>query len=167
MGETEDHKPCSTTSPTRRITWLLTQHRIHCSQQILPSHLDPDSPRRQSSCQRLKSLISFSKEFSKWVLLLSKVGAFGHEIGRPLRVGEMPTTGDPLKCVIVKGSDNKRKDNQREKTLQVLVLWSHGCHGDFVPANFIPIWPCPLLDPLPTSPIVQSCPQDYSFSIRN
>ena len=32
------------------------------------------------------------------------------------------------------------------------VLWSHGCHGVFVPANFMLYFTLSLLDPFPASP---------------
>ena len=56
----------------------------------------PRYPERQSPCQGLKFCISFSKQFSRWVLLLSEVGTF-----KPLYTHSQrdAQTEYPLSCV--------------------------------------------------------------------
>lgn len=62
----------------------------------------PRYPERQSPCQRLKFCISFPKEFSRWVLLLSEMGTF-----KPLYTHSQRDahTEYPLSCV-TKGRDS-------------------------------------------------------------
>ena len=78
----------------------------------------PRYPERQSPCQGLKFYISFPKQFSRWVLLLSEVGTF-----KPLYTHSQRDahTEYPLSCV-TKGRVSWEGRQLGDKTPSTCVL---------------------------------------------
>ena len=109
-------------------------------------------PGRQSSWQRVKLWMSFANRFSRWACCTSVWRLWTMDLAVH-SAREMPTW-EPLLCVI-KGRVNGKKQLGKN-ALQVLALWSQGCHGDFVPSNFMSHFAMSLLIQFPTSPVVLS-----------
>ena len=99
---------------------------------ILPSHLD-SGPRKAEFLTKGKIVDVFCKQISRWACCTSVWRLWTMDLAVH-SAREVPTW-EPLLCVI-KGRVNGKRQLGKN-ALQVLALWSQGCHGDFVPSNFM------------------------------